>query len=272
MSSGEFHPSKKLGQNFLTDANISAKIAKLSGCEDRDVLELGPGTGALTAELLKQSAKLLCIEIDARLIDVLNTTLIDSNASLQIVNADAAKADLNALIDEHFGLDSRPVACANLPYSSAVKLLSRLIDSKRFDLITVMVQLEVAERICAKPGTKQYGSFSVYVQYHAKPEILFNVAPSAFVPRPKVTSAVIQLTQPSVVAHAGADGEAFLFRFVRAAFSQRRKTLVNAVSSLENVSKPQLISALEDLGFPSDVRGERLSPEHFVKLTQLLRK
>jgi 16S rRNA (adenine1518-N6/adenine1519-N6)-dimethyltransferase len=268
-----FHFSKARGQNFLVDLTIPKRIAELSGISGKNVLEIGPGMGALTLELAKLAERVLCVEVDRQLIEPLRNILRDNGAdNVTVVNLDALKIDINSLIDEHFGYDCRPVVCANLPYAITTPILSKLIESKRFDALTVMVQLEVAERICAKPGTKDYGAFSVFAQYYTEPKILFSVPPTAFVPRPKVTSAVARLAMRLPVLAEDCEGsdEKKLFRVVKASFAQRRKTMVNALSAGLNLPKERLVLILTELGYSPDVRGETFSVAEFVRLAATL--
>jgi len=262
----EFKFSKKWGQNFLIDNTIPLRIAEEAEIDGKYVLEIGPGAGALTLELARKAKQVLCLEVDKLLIEPLKTTLaIEQLDNTTVLNQDALKTDLRALVAQYFG-DGEIVVCANLPYAITTPILSHLIDSKLFSSLTVMVQLEVAERICASAGTKDYGAFSVYCQYYSVPKLLFKVPPTAFVPRPKVTSAVIKLSIRS-------DGdntcdENALFKTVKLAFGQRRKTLVNALSS--GYDKAKVAVVLEKLGFPPDIRGERLTVTDFIALSELL--
>ncbi|MDR2606611.1 MAG: 16S rRNA (adenine(1518)-N(6)/adenine(1519)-N(6))-dimethyltransferase RsmA [Oscillospiraceae bacterium] len=261
----EFRFSKKLGQNFLIDNSVPSQIAEQAEIDGKDVLEIGPGIGALTLELAKRADRVLCLELDRLLIEPLNTVLAAERVTNTVaLNRDVMKTDLRALIAEHFSGASEPVVCANLPYAITTPVISRLIDSGLFASLTLMVQLEVAERICAAAGTKAYGAFSVYCQYYTVPELLFTVPPEAFMPRPKVTSAVIRL-RPRTAEHAD---EKALFRLVKSAFGQRRKTLVNALSA--SFEKERVLAALERLNFPADIRGERLSVSDFIRLTEFL--
>mgnify|MGYP001778852503 len=262
-----FHFSKAKGQNFLTQAWVPERIALEAGV-DRDcgVLEVGPGVGPLTDQLTRRAGKVLAVELDTRLRPVLAETL-GSRDNLELLFGDILKQDIPALTASRFpGL--RVKACANLPYYITSDILAALLEARCFETVTVMVQKEVAQRICAAPGAGDYGAFSVFCQYHAQPEILFDVPPACFIPQPKVTSAVLHLTVRSQPPAAVAD-EAFFFRVVRASFAQRRKTLVNGLSAL-GIPKPRLLEAVAACGLPENVRGETLSIPQFAALAAFL--
>ncbi len=264
-----FHFSKAKGQNFLTQAWVPERIALEAGV-DRDcgVLEVGPGVGPLTDQLTRRAGKVLAVELDTRLRPVLAETL-GSRDNLELLFGDILKQDIPALTASRFpGL--RIKACANLPYYITSDILAALLEARCFETVTVMVQKEVAQRICAAPGAGDYGAFSVFCQYHAQPEILFDVPPSCFIPQPKVTSAVLHLTVRSQPPAMVAD-EAFFFRVVRASFAQRRKTLVNGLGAL-GIPKPKLLEAVRACGFAENVRGETLSIADFAKLSSALRE
>jgi 16S rRNA (adenine1518-N6/adenine1519-N6)-dimethyltransferase len=262
-----FHFSKSMGQNFLIDASIPMNIAEASEADEGNVvLEIGPGIGPLTVQLSKRAEKVVSVELDQRLLPVLAETLADS-PNVTIVPGDIMKLDLNQLAEEHFGRLT-PIACANLPYNITTPVLTKLVDSGLFRSITVMIQREVAQRICARPGTADYGAFSLYCQYHADCSLLFEVPPECFLPAPKVTSAVVRMVireQPPVQVVR----EEILFRTIRASFIQRRKKLLNGLTSAfaPKVSKDQLRQALSDCGFDENVRGEQLSLEEFAALS-----
>ena len=208
------------------------------------------------------------VELDKRLQPVLAETL-GQPENLNLIFGDILKQDIPTLVAEQFpGL--RVKACANLPYYITSDILAALLEAKCFETVTVMVQKEVAQRICAAPGTADYGAFTVFCQYHAQPEILFDVPPSCFIPQPKVTSAVLHLTVRSQPPAMVAD-EAFFFRVVRASFAQRRKTLVNGLGAL-GIPKPRLLEAVRACGFAENVRGETLSIPDFAKLSSALRE
>jgi len=267
LDSRGFKYSKSMGQNFLTDANITEKIVRASGLDKScGVLEVGPGTGALTGYLSKAAAKVVAVELDNRLADILEETAADAY-NVEIVRGDILKLDVAALVREKMpGLSLR--ACANLPYSITTPAVTALISAGVFEEITVMVQKEVAQRICAAPGTSDYGALSVFVQYHAIPRMLFDVPPECFVPRPKVSSAVITMkTRPESLLSP--DKETLFFRLVRASFNQRRKTLVNALMPAlgTEMSKGDIAGVITQCGFDVNVRGEALGVGDFIKLT-----
>ena len=267
-----FHFSKSLGQNFLTAAWVPQQIAAESGIEKTDgALEIGPGVGCLTAELAKTAGRVTAIELDARLRDVLAETLADFD-NVSVVFADALKADLPAICAETLG--DRPwKVCANLPYNVTTPLITAFLEAGCFESVTVMIQKEVAERLCAAPGTGEYGAFSVLVQWYAEPKLLFDVPPHCFVPQPKVTSAVVRMDRRTAPP-AQVDDEKFFFRTVRAAFAQRRKTLANALrSGFSELDRADIASAMEEALLPPAVRGETLSIMQFAALSNaLLRK
>ena len=260
-----FRFSKSLGQNFLTAAWVPARIADEAGLdESTGVVEIGPGIGCLTAELAKRAGKVAAIELDKALLPVLRETLRDYG-NVTVIRGDAAKMDLRTLAEEKLpGL--RPVVCANLPYNVTTPLLTALIEAGCFETITVMIQREVARRICAGPGSADYGAFGLFVQWHCETELLFDVPPSCFVPQPKVTSSVIRLTRREAPPLPVKD-EKLLFRVIRAAFNQRRKTLVNALSSGLGLGKDGLEATLAGLGLDPRVRGEALDLAAFAALS-----
>lgn len=264
-----FRFSKSMGQNFLTAAWVPERIAAEAGIAPGDgVLEVGPGVGCLTAQLAGRAEKVLALELDERLRGVLNETLADFG-NVSVVFADAVKADLPALCREHLG--ERPWrVCANLPYNVTTPLLTAFLRAGCFESITVMVQKEVAQRLCAAPGTGEYGAFTLLVQWYAEPELLFDVPPHCFVPQPKVTSAVVRLQQRQAPPADVADVD-FFFAVVRAAFNQRRKTLPNAVSAgIQALARADVESALLSLGLSPTVRGEALSLAQFAALSNAL--
>ena len=259
-----FRFSKSLGQNFLTAAWVPERIADEAGLDEQTgVVEVGPGVGCLTAELARRAGKVAAIELDKALLPVLKETLRDFD-NVTVIPGDAAKMDFRALVEEKLpGL--RPVVCANLPYNVTTPLLTALIEAGCFETITVMIQREVARRICAGPGSADYGAFGLFVQWHCDPELLFDVPPSCFVPQPKVTSSVIRLTRRPAPPLPVRD-EKLLFRIIRAAFNQRRKTLVNALSSGLGLGKDELEAVLGELGLDVRVRGEALDIASFAAL------
>ena len=264
-----FRFSKAMGQNFLIASWVPERIASEAGIdESTGVLEVGPGVGCLTHELAQYAGKVLAVELDERLRPVLRETLADCE-NAEVLFGDVLKQNLPELVKEHFpGL--RPVVCANLPYNVTSPLLTAFLEAGCFETVTVMIQREVAKRLCAKPGTADYGAFTVFTQWHAEPEILFDVSPGCFLPAPKVTSSVVRLTvrkAPPVEVKS----EKRFFAVVRAAFNQRRKTLVNALSSgLSGVTKEQITQAIADCGLDEKVRGEALGIAEFARLSDRL--
>lgn len=266
-----FTARKKYGQNFLIDTRVLDKILCAAEITENDlVLEVGPGIGTLTGCLAERAGKVTAVEIDKDLIPILEETLAPY-PNVTVLNEDILKTDLNRLVQEMGG--GRPVkVVANLPYYITTPIIMGLFESGiPLQNIVIMVQKEVAERMQAGPGTKDYGALSLAVQYYAKPEIIANVPPNCFLPRPGVGSAVIRLTRygtPPVQA----DDEAKMFALIRAAFNQRRKTLVNSLGNVSGlgVSKARAAQALEQLQLPPAVRGEALTLEQFAALSNLL--
>lgn len=264
-----FHFSKAKGQNFLTQSWVPREIAQSAGIDETcGVLEVGPGIGPLTQQLCRSAKKVIAVEVDRTLQPVLAETMA-GNENLEIIFADILKTDIPALVREEFpGL--RPMACANLPYYITTPVLAALLESRAFEAVTVMVQKEVAQRICSPAGRGDYGAFSVFCQYYAEPELLFDVPPSCFIPQPKVTSSVLKLTMQTSPPCPIPDEKLF-FRVVKASFAQRRKTLVNALSSgFGEFSKAQLSCAIEAAGFSPTVRGETLDIPAFAAITEKL--
>ena len=261
-----FHFSKSLGQNFLIQEWVPQRILQVSNVDDGcGVLEIGPGIGVLTQELCGAAKKVVSVELDTALLPVLDETLAEFD-NVKIINQDVLKLDIGSLLDAEFaGL--RPMACANLPYNITTPVLKALLELDRFEQITVMIQKEVAQRICAKPGTAEYGAFSLFVRYYAKPTICFDVPPGCFHPQPKVTSSVITLER--IAPPEGLLDKEMLFSLTRAAFAQRRKTLVNGLSPLfaGKLNKAEIIQVLADCGFDERVRGETLSLAEFTRLS-----
>ncbi len=266
-----FHFSKTMGQNFLTADWIPQEIAAACGAdESHGVLEVGPGVGCLTRELCQRAAAVVSVELDRSLLPVLAETMADAE-NFQLINEDLLKLDIPAAADRYFsGLT--PLVCANLPYNITTPALRVLVEADRFEAITVMVQKEVAQRITAPAGAGDYGAFSVYMQYHTEPELLFDVPPDCFLPRPKVTSAVVRCRTRTAPPVAPACGKDFFFQTVRAAFALRRKTLRNSLSSVfgGQLDREQIAGVIEDCGFPPSVRGETLGMEEFAALAERL--
>ena len=261
-----FHFSKAKGQNFLNQRWVPERIAAESGVDAScGVLEIGPGFGSLTQALCARAGKVVALEVDTSLAPVLAETMADFD-NLELRFTDALKADLPALVQEKFaGL--RPLACANLPYYITSPVLTKLLESRCFDAITVMVQKEVAQRICARAGAPDYSAFSILCQYHAEPELLFDVPASCFVPQPKVTSAVVRLVRRTAPP-AAIDSEALFFRTVRASFAMRRKTLLNGLAAgFPQLSKVRLTELLAEAGLAPNVRGETLDIPAFAALS-----
>jgi 16S rRNA (adenine1518-N6/adenine1519-N6)-dimethyltransferase len=261
-----FRFSKALGQNFLTAAWVPRDIAEAAGLdEETGVLEIGPGVGCLTRELSARAGKVVSVELDRSLQPVLAETLAGCE-NVEVVFGDILRQDIPALLEETMpGL--RHVVCANLPYNVTTPVLTALLGCGRFETLTVMIQREVARRICAPPNTPDYGAFGIFVQWHAETELLFDVPPSCFVPQPKVTSSVIRLTRRASPPVPVTD-EALLFKIIRAAFNQRRKTLVNALASqVPGVTKEGAEKTLEALGYDTRIRGEAVDIGGFAKIS-----
>ncbi len=264
-----FHFSKSMGQNFLIAPWVPERIASASGAgPGRGVLEVGPGVGCLTVELADRADKVVCVELDRSLEPVLAETL-SGFSNVELLFGDILKQSLPALAAQHFpGLE--PMVCANLPYNITTPALTAFLEAGVFTSITVMIQKEVARRLCARPGTGDYGAFSVFTQWHAAVEILFDVPPDCFCPRPKVTSAVVQL-RPRPAPPVPVRDEVLFFRVVRAAFNQRRKTLLNALSNgLGSFDKAAIAAAIERAGLPPQIRGEALDIPAFAALADAL--
>lgn len=263
-----FHFAKSLGQNFLIEDWVPQDIADACGADRQTgVLEIGPGIGPLTQQLAMRAGKVVSVELDQRLYPVLAETMADFD-NFTLVPGDIMKCDLRALVAEHFdGL--RPILCANLPYNITTPVLTACVESGCFESLTVLIQKEVAQRICAKPGTSDYGAFTLLMQYYTQPELLFTVPNTCFLPAPKVTSAVIHCPvrkAPPVEVVS----EAALWRTVRAGFALRRKTLVNSLQTGWNLPKEQLTQIVTDCGLRPDIRGERLSLENYARLANAL--
>lgn len=260
-----FRFSKSLGQNFLTASWVPEQIADCAGIDgDTAALEIGPGIGCLTRELSQRAGKVVAIELDKSLESVLNETL-SGCGNAEVVFGDALKMDLKKFAGEKFGA-LRPVVCANLPYNVTTPLLTEILTSGIFDSVTVMIQKEVAQRICALPNTADYGAFTVFCQWYTEPEMLFNVPPSCFIPQPKVTSSVIHMKRRAAPP-AKVNNEELMFKIVRAAFNQRRKTFVNAVSSGLGCDKQIVESSLKFCELDARIRGEALSIAQFAQIS-----
>ena len=263
-----FRFSKSMGQNFLIADWVPREIAKASGAHpDAGVLEIGPGIGCLTRELAGRAGKVVSVELDRSLLPILEETLAGRD-NVEIVSGDILKLDIRQTILEMPWL-SGFAACANLPYNITTPAITALIEAQCFFAITVMIQKEVAQRICAQPGSKDYGAFSVYCQYYTAPELLFEVPPDCFIPAPKVTSAVVRMVPRP--APAEVDDPDHFFRVVKAAFALRRKTLLNSLSAGLGGQREEIAQAIAACGLPADVRGERLSIPQFAQLSRCLR-
>lgn len=267
----EFAFQKKFGQNFLIDSHVLEKIIKAADITKEDfVVEIGPGIGTLTQYLAEAAGEVTAIEIDKALLPILKDTLSGYD-NVTVINEDVLKADLAALAEEKNG--GRPIkVVANLPYYITTPIIMGLFEKHvPLDSITVMVQKEVAARMQAGPGTKDYGALSLAVQYYAEPYIAANVPPNCFIPRPNVGSAVIRLTKYDA-PRVQVDDEAMMFSVIRASFNQRRKTLQNGLNNSPEVpyTKEQIAAAIEKLGTSPSVRGEALTLEQFAALTNNL--
>ena len=260
-----FHFSKAKGQNFLIASWVPESIAEQAGVDkSAGVLEIGPGIGPLTQQLALRAGKVCAVEVDTRLEPILKQT-VGEFENLEILWGDVLKQDVPALVAKKFaGL--RPMACANLPYYITSPILTALLEAECFESVTVMVQKEVAQRIAAQPGSADYSAFTVFCQYYAVPEILFDVPAHCFLPQPKVTSAVIQLRTRQEKPWDIADPEVF-FRTVRASFAMRRKKLSNGLASgFPELGKNGAAEVIEAAGFDANVRGETLSIPEFARI------
>ena len=260
-----FHFSKAKGQNFLIASWVPQRIAEDAGVDETaGVLEIGPGIGPLTQQLALRAKKVCAVELDNRLKPILDMT-VGAFSNLEIIWNDVLKLDVPALVKEKFpGL--RPMACANLPYYITSPILTALLEAECFDSVTVMVQKEVALRITAKPGTADYSAFTIFCQYYAEPELLFDVPAHCFLPQPKVTSAVITLRTRKERPWQIDDQDTF-FRAVRASFAMRRKTLQNGLASgFPELGKAGAAQVLEACGLPASVRGETLDIGQFAAI------
>ncbi|MBQ9762717.1 MAG: 16S rRNA (adenine(1518)-N(6)/adenine(1519)-N(6))-dimethyltransferase RsmA [Oscillospiraceae bacterium] len=264
-----FHFSKAKGQNFLTQKWVPESIALEAGVDETaGVLEIGPGIGPLTQQLCLRAGKVCAVELDQRLEPILKQT-VGAFPNLEIIWGDVLKLDVPTLVGEKFaGL--RPMACANLPYYITTPILTALLEAECFDSVTVMVQKEVAQRIAAQPGTGDYGAFTVFCQYYAEPELLFDVPAHCFLPQPKVTSAVVSLRCRKELPWDIADQTVF-FRTVRSSFAMRRKKLSNGLASgFPELGKAGAEEVIAQCGFDANVRGETLSIPEFAKIANAI--
>ena len=262
-----FRFSKSMGQNFLIESRVPRDIAAASGAGPGvGVVEVGPGIGPLTVELARRAERVAAVELDRSLLPILSETLAPY-PNVEVVPGDVMKLDLAALCREKLpGLT--PMVCANLPYNITTPVITAFLEAGCFSSITVMIQREVARRICAQPGGADYGAFSVFCQYHAQPEFLFEVPPECFLPAPKVTSAVVRLVPRTAPPQTLVDEDAF-FRVVRAAFAQRRKTLLNSLTAAYG-DRERVRAALTACSLQENVRGERLGIPEFASLAASL--
>ncbi len=269
----QFHFQKKYGQNFLIDAHVLQKIMACAQITKQDfVLEIGPGIGTMTQFLCEHAKTVAAVEIDENLIPILQDTLKEYE-NVSVIHEDILKLDLLQLSEQKNG--GKPIkVIANLPYYITTPIIMGLFENHvPMESITVMVQKEVADRMQAAPGTKDYGALSLAVQYYAKPQLIANVPPNCFMPRPKVGSAVIRLicyeTPPVQTVN-----EDFMFRIIRASFNQRRKTLANSLHNAQNLSlsKEAIFESIEKMGLSLQIRGESLTLEQFAELANLLYK
>lgn len=264
-----FHFSKALGQNFIVNPSVCPRMADESGIySESGVIEIGAGIGVLTAELAKRAKKVVCIELDSKLLPILDETLADFD-NIEIINADVLKTDLAALIEEKFG--GMPVyVCANLPYYITSPVIMTLLESRLpLKAVTVMVQREAAQRLCAPVGSRLSGAVTVAVDYYAEARKLFDVSAGSFMPAPKVDSSVIRLDireKPGIEV----SDEKLFFSMVHAAFSQRRKTASNSISSGTGIPKAVVAEAIERCGFPPSVRAESMTAEQLAALCEAL--
>lgn len=266
-----FNFQKKFGQNFLIDTTVLERIINAAEITKEDcVLEIGPGIGTMTQYLAERAGEVVAVEIDKALIPILEDTLSEYD-NVTVINEDILKVDIEKLaMDKNGGKPIKVVA--NLPYYITTPIIMGLFESHvPLKSITIMVQKEVADRMQVGPGTKDYGALSLAVQFYAEPKIVANVPPNCFIPRPNVGSAVIRLmrySEPPVAV----DDEKKMFAIIRASFNQRRKTLVNGLVNAANlnISKEQVLQALEKMGLPAAIRGETLTLEQFAELSNLL--
>lgn len=267
----DFNFQKKFGQNFLIDAHVIEKILRAAQITKDDVvLEIGPGFGTMTQYMAECAKEVIAVEIDQNLIPILSETLADY-PNVTVINQDILKLDLAALAKERNG--GRPFkVVANLPYYITTPIIMGIFENHvPISSVTVMVQKEVADRMQARPGTKDYGALSLAVQYYAEPYIAANVPPNCFMPRPNVGSAVIRLSTFETPPVAVSD-EHMMFRLIRASFNQRRKTLQNGIYNAADLSftKEQVVAALEQMQLPATIRGEALTLAQFAELTNIL--
>lgn len=262
-----FHFAKSLGQNFLIRGDVAEAIADAGCIPGCGVLEVGPGIGALTVQLARRAEKVVSVELDKRLPPVLAETMA-GYGNFTLIEGDVMKLSLAAVAAEQFqGLE--PVLCANLPYNITTPFLTECVQAGCFRQLTVLIQKEVAQRICARPGTGEYGAFTVLMQYYTEPELLFEVPNTCFMPPPKVTSAVVRCVTRRERPVQVVSEEAF-WRTVRAGFALRRKTLVNSLQTGWQLPKERIAGIVESCGLPPTVRGEALGLEEYARLADAL--
>ena len=267
----EFMFQKKFGQNFLIDTHVLEKIISAAGITKNDcVLEIGPGIGTMTQYLAENAGHVVAVEIDRNLIPILKETLADYD-NVTVINEDILRVDIKALAEEYNS--GKPIkVVANLPYYITTPIIMGLFESGvPIDNITVMVQKEVADRMKEGPGSKDYGALSLAIQYYAEPEIVANVPPNCFIPRPNVGSAVIRLTRHKEMPVEVKD-PALMFKIIRASFNQRRKTLQNGLGNAPELpyTKEQIAAAIAEMGLTPTIRGEALSLAQFAQLSDIL--
>ncbi len=264
-----FNFSKALGQNFLINPTVCPRMAEMCGAdENTGVIEVGAGVGVLTAELAKRAKKVVCIELDTRLLPVLDETLADFD-NIEIINADVMKTDLKALIEEKFQ-GMKVVVCANLPYYITSPVITLLLESNLpIEAVTVIIQKEAADRLCTPVGSRDSGAITVCTNYYAVPETLFHVSRGSFMPAPNVDSTVIRLNIRKDPAVTVSDEKKF-FKMVKAAFAQRRKTAVNSIASGMSIPKDRVAEAITAAGLDVNVRAEKLSMEELAAICEKL--
>lgn len=264
-----FNFSKALGQNFLINPTVCPRMAEMCGAdENTGVIEVGAGVGVLTAELAKRAKKVVCIELDTRLLPVLDETLAEFD-NIEIINADVMKTDLKALIEEKFQ-GMKVVVCANLPYYITSPVITLLLESNLpIEAVTVMIQREAADRLCTPVGSRDSGAITVCTNYYAVPETLFHVSRGSFMPAPNVDSTVIRLNIRKKPAVTVSDEKKF-FKMVKAAFAQRRKTAVNSIASGMSLPKDKVAEAITAAGLDVNVRAEKLSMQELADICENL--
>lgn len=261
-------PRRALGQNFIIDDTVCPRIADAVG-GDFSVLEIGPGAGALTARLAERAKKVVAVEIDPRM-SALLAERFGSHSNIEVVTGDAMKLDLNALIAERFSSNERVAVAGNLPYYITTPLIMRFLEEHlRVERVVAMVQKEAAERLCAAEQSRDCGAVTLAVRYYSEPEILFDVSRGSFYPQPDVTSSVMRMNIREAPLVTPVD-EAFMFKLIKAAFAQRRKTACNSISNVAGLDKAAVAKAISAVGIPDSERAERISLEQFARLSDLL--